>query len=290
MINGDIDLTRNLDFYRKKPKKLLPANVKLSRPALREDKKYYLKYSSNNGNWSEWTISSNTVNINSTYTTTIDTYEYYPESSLYTDNNSVNSISISSSNSIGTTISSSTYTINFKYVNGWSDVANTVKKLPEKIFSLWKHVKKNFMKENSVRIVRCSRCNEEYMIVNDADSYRYHLCRKCNLMETAEEKMDRYMNGTFFRRKPINDYHKKYPWDNNMESRINRLAMISIKRESISRKIPWLRHLNSRIYNDYMDELKGIDKNYDDYLTNMGWIGVRRNNPEDEEDNVIETI
>ena len=29
IIEGDIDLTQNLDFYRKKPKKLLPANVKL---------------------------------------------------------------------------------------------------------------------------------------------------------------------------------------------------------------------------------------------------------------------
>lgn len=293
-IKGDIDLTQNLDFYRKKPKKLLPANVNLSRPIVK-DKLTINNLSLTNyefiiqhGRYSDY-VTYNTYNngISISNSDWGDTWEtiYHNDISSISNSYSNSSIVVSTTEPNGTIISSTTYSIKLNYTN--YSYSNTLKKISEKLFSLWKHVEKKFMEKDSIKVVYCDNCGTMY--ITTENSKGYHLCKECNRLESALDKMLKYMDGYGFIRKPEREnYYGGVPWDNdNPYDKRNRVSFSG--RGSSNRAIPWLRHLNHRIYEDYMDELEGEEKNYDSYLTNMGWIGVRRNR-NDEIDDELETI
>lgn len=296
-IKGDIDLTQNLDFYRKKPKKLLPANVNLSRP-ITKDRLVVNNLSLTNY---EFTIHHGTYSDYVTYNTydngtTIsisnsdwgNTWEsiYHNDISSISNSSTNSSIVVSATEPNGTVISSATYSIKLNYSN--YSYSNTLKKISEKLFSLWKHVEKKFMEKDSIKVVSCSNCG--IMYITTENSKGYHLCKECNRLESALDKMMNCMDGYGFIRKPERAYYGRVPWDNdNPYDKRNRVSFSG--RGSSNRPIPWLRHLNHRIYEDYMDELEGEEKNYDSYLTNMGWIGVRQNRHDEiDQEDELETI
>jgi hypothetical protein len=64
---------------------------------------------------------------------------------------------------------------------------------------------------------------------------------------------------SLFRRPPV-------PWDNCEDE-------IEIRGTTLS-SLPWLDTLSSRIYGDYRDELRHGEKDYSEYLTNMGWLHI----------------
>lgn len=304
MIEGDIDLTKNLDFYRKKPKKLLPANVKLSNPVIerrkdsRENKTLYTNLTSNYYNDSEDYSSSNHINIsNGSTTIRIRTssynFTYYLTNNInryneITDDDLNNSISNVSIYSNGETIYSTTFNYRSSITTYTISAACKNAKLNKPLlddledvepdFKLWKHRKK---KENKgiIHLTRCHSCGKIILSINNKEWYN-DKCISCKRKYSYSNKI-LWLLG---RNKPKSEY-KCIPWVTYEEQ--SRKKMNWIKSDKCS--IPWLNKLNSRIRREYLKDLEDEDRDNSAYLTNMGWIGIRRN-VLDEEENEHDSI
>lgn len=319
IVEGDIDLTQNLDFYRKKPKKLLPANIELLgkndkpeptiNPSL--DDTFYItnisgnsitvRYSSGISTWSldRDTDSYNHINI--------DEYNYYDNdynSTLYITTNN-NTYSYNTTFSTTTTISSrnnsinvSTYELDDEYgeLNSWKCKMKYIKNKSntplKKLFSKWQS-KKHFEEKESLSIYKC-HCGEKFLAIRGFDG----VCKDCLKNQELKDKERSFASRAAFtnifkfnKREPINyDYiGDEVPWNNSekyfgIKSRSRGYGgyIRSIRNKSENRYgIPWFQELYSRIYDDYIDELKNGEKDYSSYLTNMGWIGIHRQRDEE---------
>lgn len=297
-IEGDIDLTQNLDFYRKKPQKLLPANVSLKGRHDSEPK--------------------SEINIVSGENLTIQVSNriYRNDTSYIYDgyyNNHVNTISYNNYNSNMFTISYSdttntanniTYTTRLRNTindtwewidDGWTTIKSKTKKFVSAIedkFKLWSSRPKSEIKD-SLFICYCYECGASFLSLSSSGK-----CKKCLREEQSKEKLDKAINrsGSRFRFNHIQrvDYYDGFdgvPWNekpNGIGLLRNHLYGLSSRNRNREYRygIPWFKDLNTRIYDDYIDELLNGEKDYSSYLTNMGWIGIRRETSNNNENNI----
>jgi hypothetical protein len=120
----------------------------------------------------------------------------------------------------------------------------------------------------SNEFVLCKRCAmmREENTQSEITKKTLKKSRTTYLMELAHLKQQRSVRAcmgrsfsSFFRRLPV-------PWDNDEDE-------IEIRGTTLS-SLPWLDTLSSRIYGDYRDELRHGEKDYSEYLTNMGWLNI----------------
>jgi len=250
LVEGDIDLTQNLDFYRKKPKKLLPANVKL----LGRDDVPESKLNTSIDNLYITTVSRSSVSISYSNTSNYQTVRRWTinnnnnEEFNYIDiddstiSNSDNNLYITSSNystSITTTINSSNTTstsFSMRYILDDSDELDswiTTKKnykrkynsaidTVKRIFSLWDS-RDVFEEKRSLEIYQCG-CGAEFLAPRDF----YGCCKKCLRNEELKKKEEMYASRIRYNRifqfrhkKIVDDYDyigDEVPWHNTGES------------------------------------------------------------------------
>lgn len=312
MIKGDIDLTEKLDFYHDKPKddnKLLPAlpwkkEYGVVTTDSEEASRWIYHYLGSNPRISvvnsdiELAWSSLDTDLNyyptSTATTTIST-NY--NSNLTFTYNSWNDEPIVSYNT-NTTTMNITWTSN----NNWNGVITTFDGQPISLGHKSDLYKKKPLdlpykikpKEDSYTVIKyCDCCGKKFI---RADKGFY--CKECqekqnkkNLFQTAWQNIRRsawtkndYLRGYFVWQDER--YQNIFPWDNDgiYSSHQDEIidsaqALRELKRRVGSatkrlRDIPWLTKLNSRIFDDYKEELENGEKDYSSYLTNMGWLGI----------------
>lgn len=261
-IEGDIDLTQNLDFYRKKPPMLLPKNVNLGKH--KEDNLDTIFSSSFDGNITYYNNDTSTLHIYN-----------YDDSSIY----STNTISFNISNNISTTynISSTISTSTFDNIhisisnNDWTSMKKTVKR---QIFNLWDHIDK-ILPINLVS--RCSKCHKLLLFANQFSRQGYICkCKSCERNKDINFGQYHYNKFVFNTRDRSEEYefYDIIPWENYFEDNDKSSLWIRWSYSKNKRKIPWLRDLDSSIYDDYIEDLKE-EQDYSSYLTNMGWIGIR---------------
>jgi hypothetical protein len=291
MIQGDIDLTEKLDFYHDKPtEKLLPATLpwqKDKNGLVSSDDSFTFRWIMSNVdsntitlintdaelNWSQnefdivwyndyrfdtntWQISNNGQNSTlyiSTSTPSITTsttnlnsiYEY----------DSWGSLNISCTNSTST---SSQISFTTKSTKKKLDLPYKVRpSIEEKkaIFYSCSRCRKKFISTNP-RINYCKECARKEDIDNNAREAKFHLKRTRKNRGSIHMPINLWNAGSYY-----------LPWDNNF-------CEWDDKRPKGLRGIPWLTELQSRIFNDYKEELENGEKDYSSYLTNMGWLGI----------------
>lgn len=307
IIEGDIDLTQNLDFYRKKPKKLLPANISLKgrqdEPELRintdninaniitsSSGAQIQLYYTNSQNYTYWTFDNNSTDNNEV--NYLDIYDY-DDNSLYTtsmreldydstrSNTRVNITRSDSGDRISTYTFRSSYSSDYITSGNWTTVKNkinqksksTIKSIENK-FKLWTGRPKLEEKE-TVYICYCYNCGKSFL-----STFESGICKDCLKEDQEKKSMLKVIRfqGSRFEFNHVDytqdyDYFEGVPWMERSRSK----NLISYEEESRYRYgIPWFQKLNYRIYTDYIDELKYGDKDYSSYLTNMGWIGIHR--------------
>ena len=307
IIEGDIDLTQNLDFYRKKPQKLLPANVSLKGRHDEPDSRLNI----DNGSCYINTISSSNIQLyynnnteriytlyrNRERSDYIDTYDDEPLFNSITISDSENysdySMTISSSNSISTTYTTRIRNINTVWEwmdDGWTTLKTKPKKFISSIeekFKLWSARPKHEMID-SLHICYCYECGASFLSTSSSGK-----CKKCLREKQIKEKMNKVINknrsGFHFNHIQRVDWYDGFddiPWDikpRGLELIRRHLYNLSHRKNREYRYgIPWFQELNTRIYDDYIEELQYGEKDYSSYLTNMGWIGIRRESSNNE--------
>lgn len=251
LIEGDIDLTQNLDFYRKKPKKLLPDNIKLlGRNDIPESRlntsfdsveistisgsNITINYSnsSNTQTVRRWTINNNIEEFEFVDISDRDNIISYSDNDLYITTTStyntnltttINGTTSSSRFSMRYTLDSydelSYWTTTKKYCKTkFKSAIDTVKR----VFSLW-NSREIFEEKEGLKIYQCN-CGEEFL----APRGFYGCCRKCLRDEELRKKEEMYAsriryNRLFqFRHKEIVDDYDyigdEVPWYNTGES------------------------------------------------------------------------
>lgn len=291
MIKGDIDLTENLDFYRKKQ---LPIIGKIIPWISEKHKKLKQNHNSYNTNT---TIDHYNREINR-----IITAMRYNDSSYIGDINFrvvendddliEGGIMLENSDFVTTSITTSngsrTYNTNWRTYTNWTDINSTYYRSPVITISTnskksvdypWKSSKKKI--DNTDNVFWYCNCCKNPMIRIGKNT----ICKSCSSEERIDEnyldtrdKISSIEKSTYISR--LNRAYKKtagwkdllynyvkseIPWSSN-KKRVQ-------KRESIA--IPWLRKLNHRVYRDYMQDLYE-EQDYSSYLTNMNWIGIRQ--------------
>lgn len=302
IIEGDIDLTQNLDFYRKKPKKLLPDNVKLRGRKDVEENNISLCTSSgssiqiylNNNTNVTWTIRRNNENFQYI---DIEDDVYIDTDNIVSENSSSSSLYTTTTNYSNNITYSATYTTRFNYINttsniednSWTSIRGELNKkfgtLIESVenkFKLWLGRPK-FEEKESLHLIHCYSCGEKFLSFSKTNN----CCKKCSREKRINESMNRIVSRKGYRlilnhinRSQDYDMFDDIPWDNKPKNKrwiskyVNKFS--SRNNEDYRYGIPWFQDLNSRIYEDYIEELKNGEKDYSSYLTNMGWIGIRR--------------
>ena len=321
VIEGDIDLTQNLDFYRKKPQKLLPVNVKLlgrqdvpeSKINTSLDDKFYIttvsessitvSYSNADSRYNTWTIDRNNERFNyidiDDGTLSVTMYDDPADSTI----SSIASVRYSVNDLYITTTSSSnvTNTISVRYnlddyIDDFSWTA-AKKKIYKKKFGTLKDIKNVFSlwmgrepveEKSSLILHECYSCSKLFLARPDF----YGKCRECEREEELDKKRSIWCNINNVYKRSFNffhvdrsdnyDYFDDIPWynvgDRNRPRNSVEARYMMYKKNSSQRRygIPWLQDLQSRIYDDYIEELLHGEKDYSSYLTNMGWIGISR--------------
>ena len=267
MIKGDIDLTENLDFYhdpsernKKVPVALLPWKNQLQskinsdegRFSLDSSNYYYIDYDDScrvifeNILLSRWNSDTSTTN------TTISTYNF---TSSYTNNTSFTF-------SYNFDISTNRYSIDdWNITSYYPDdiVMNTISSVNIKSSYLPDH-KKDIKKdcfghdkklETYSNKSICKSCGKRIITGN--------LCNNCIIKESNKYGIPwRRKNKKVNMRIRYFGWGNDYPWDERTEE------IKSIRRDN---RIPWLNKLRNWIKNDYLDELREGEKDYNKYLT-----------------------
>lgn len=273
-IEGDIDLTQNLDFYRKKPKMLLPKNVDLGEH-IKEDNSDAIFSSSFNGSITYYNNDPNRL-----YIYNYDDSSLYPQNTISLNldtsdyNTAIRTTSISDNSIIYTISSNSTAinSINFSISNdGWTSMKKSIKR---KSFNLWDHIDK-ILPINLVG--RCSKCHKLVLFATQSSKQGYICkCKSCENnkeLNFAQYKYKRFIFNTRDRSEEY-EFYDIIPWENYFEDNDKSSLWTRWNYSKDKRKIPWLRELDTRVYDDYIEDLKE-EQDYSSYLTNMGWIGIR---------------
>lgn len=265
-LKGDIDLTQNLDFYRKKPPMLLPKNVNLS------------------------DINKGKINVDNPTNTYInisynDNIIYNMDfSSLYDSNMIV--YNYQNNRSFSETTTSTSTTLYYQYDNNHQFRFNTFDRnsiitsmnisfgtksystIKEKIIKIWDHITKSEPK--SVKTV-CSQCGK---VILNPTAYKYNqCCKSCGSKKDIKFGRFSFSGFKFYHRDRDDnyEYYDDIPWDNCFE--LEKSLWSYYNKRSGRVQIPWLQKLSSRIYQDYIEDLHE-EKDYSSYLTNMGWLGI----------------
>ena len=271
MIKGDIDLTENLDFYRDKQLPKLPSIVPWNKDSdldLNTNCQYISTINTIYNNTSTITIvnnenelSWNSMRRNSTINTSFRIS--YSNNSTITNYNTSNWI-IDSEYDIDDDYIGNEYNdeiISHVYID--SSITNN-KSIKVSVNNIESINKENIFgpireyKEIKSSIVHCRKCDKVLIGSNHRT-----LCDKCFRLSKYQEAKDEFLG---HKRNRFNlmtrNYYSYIPWFDKPKSRPERI------------KIPWLRKLSSRIYDDYMRELRYGEEDYSSYLTNMNWLGI----------------
>ena len=250
IIEGDIDLTKNLDFYRKKPKKLLPANVKLlGRDDIPESRlntsfddieittisgsSMTISYRNNDTFQTvrRWTINSNVEEFGYVDIDDGDSTISNSDNHLYITSNdySINLTTNINNSSTTSTRFSMRYTLDAcDEFDSWATTMKCCKKkyksaidTVKRVFSLW-NSREVFEEKRSLEIYQCD-CGVEFL----APRGFYGCCKKCLRNEELKKKEEiyasriRYSRIFQFRHRINNNYDymgDEVPWDNTSES------------------------------------------------------------------------
>lgn len=285
MINGDVDLTENLDFYRDKKQREVPGNNlvpwKQHKPATYKYNSYHCTYNYN----ISWTSNDNAViRINDDYIVTYDdsdsdypiaNYIYEPMALSFRSFGTINN-----SNYVELVYNDHTYidiSPDGNYVtfdNGWhkwgsADIIINTNPKKHSIFGERKPIRNMFrsaMKccykcgRNHIQDCKCEKENNRTYKILD-------LFKKSGKRKQKEEHDRYYLDRNFHLADTEALWYRDQREDNYENLRSFR------KRWESERKIPWLRDLPSRIYEDYIQDLHE-EQDYSKYLTDMGWIHV----------------
>ena len=266
MIKGDIDLTENLDFYRDKQLPKLPSIVPWNKDCDLDLNTNYQHIGTINtiyNNTSTITIvnnenelSWNSMRRNNSTISNYNTYNWTIVSEYNIDDDYIGieyDDEIISHVYIDPSITSITNTKSIKV-----SVNNIESINKENIFG---HMREQ--KEIKSSIVHCRNCNKVLIGSNHRT-----LCDKCFRLSKYQETKNEFLRHKKIRHKRnrfnlmTKNYYSYIPWFDKPKSIPERI------------KIPWLRKLNSRIYDDYMRDLRYGEEDYSSYLTNMHWLGI----------------
>ena len=310
MIQGDIDLTEKLDFYHDKPKeKLLPARVPWKKSGKDDSTWKWLSTVEPSSisvintdadlNWVQnevdntiWYISNDnqSLHLSTTSTTSFNTWDSFDSSINYP---TITTTTTTSNNGTYLVDNNDNISITFSYNNNSSTSSRpltfkTAIYNKEKKLNLPYKVKP---KENNdeTAIRRCSLCDELFISRSSYPRMTCY-CKKCAEKDALRENH----KNTFYKIKrnrnsmrgtlhlPINLWNARVndilPWDNDyLTLRLEKLRSTEENNYSSYhrlRMIPWLHDLQRRIFDDYEEELRNGEKDYSEYLTNMGWLGI----------------
>ena len=267
MIKGDIDLTENLDFYRDKQLPKLPSIVPWNKDC-------NLDLNTN----CQHISTINTI-YNNTSTITIVNNENELSWNSMRRNNTINTsfrVSYSNNSTITNTSNWTIYDIDGDYIGIEyddeiishtyhidSNITNT-KSIKVSVNNIESINKENIFgpmreqKEIKSSIVHCRKCNKVLIGSNHRT-----LCDKCFRLSKYQETKNEFLR---YKRNKFNlmtrNYYSYIPWFDKPKSRPERI------------KIPWLRKLNSHIYDDYICEIRYGEEDYSSYLTDMNWLGI----------------
>ena len=235
MIKGDIDLTENLDFYRDKQLPKLPSIVPWNKDCDLD------------------------LNTNYQHIGTINTI--YNNTSTITIVNNENELSwnsmrrnstISNYNTSNWTIVSE-YDIDDDYIGmEYDDEIISHVYIDPSITSIT-NTKSIKVSVNNIESINKENIFGHMREQKEIKSSIVH-CRNCNKV-LIRHKRNRFNLMT-------RNHYSYIPWFDKPKSIPERI------------KIPWLRKLNSRIYDDYMRDLRYGEEDYSSYLTNMHWLGI----------------
>ena len=226
-LEGDIDLTQNLDFYRKKPKKLLPANVNLRGRNDDEDKSNFIttrtgSISVSNTTYIRWNYIDTDESDGRLYLTT-ENQDTVTATTIVAQTNSTNlnlrryrhddsidtiSYSTSSSNNIVTTVRYTSYDDQWIISNNLDDMDEIITEdIDDSIKTVKYKLNNRFGVKNANRDI--SKCGglwyekAKQFVVNalevkrcyDCDSLYLSLrgtsrCRKCQQKSDAKDRED----------------------------------------------------------------------------------------------------
>ena len=279
MIKGNIDLTENLDFYRDKQLPKLPSIVPWNKDCDLDLNTNYQHIGTINtiyNNTSTITIvnnenelSWNSMRRNSTINTSFRVS--YSNNSTISNYNTYNWTIVSEYNIdddyIG--IEYDDEIISHVYIDPSITSITNTKSIKVSVNNIESTDKKNIFgpmreqKEIKSSIVHCRNCNKVLIGSNHRT-----LCDKCFRLSKYQETKNEFLRHKKIRHKRnrfnlmTKNYYSYIPWFDKPKPRPERI------------KIPWLRKLNSRIYDDYMRDLRYGEEDYSSYLTNMHWLGI----------------
>lgn len=256
MIEGDIDLTTNLDFYHDKPKqKELPSII----PWKNNEYKTVINNGFYSFNYDPDILSSRTVS----YTTF--------NNSSYNDILDEMIISSSLSYSYETLYNTVTYSanINNNYTNDCSYIVDCNNKRMyissidtsniDTTKNLFGYSSKPEYYKVSSSFNKCYKCGSyhigKYCNCEKYDSDKYYRCKK----QIGKNKIIPNHKYSFCFKKIIGMY--------------SYFLGGGYKRFAYNHKIPWLSNLQSNEYDDYITDLNE-EQDYTEYLTNMRWLGI----------------
>ena len=256
MVKGDIDLTENLDFYHDKKEKQLPVL-----PWRKEKEKTYLNTDDievpiSSTSFMDYSWSSYYYNVSPYSTNNTISYTNYNFTLYYEILDDDGRISLPGSTWTSAMTNFYNITLPDPYYNEILDDNFTYKYYPndikekEDIFGGYKKKKKI----NNVKLNYCSYCRRH---LESCKCNKYNKLYSLSKSEILSVKSDDNINREL-----------------NTIKEIYRSRRFKRKEKEHKRKIPWLRHLNHRIYEDYIDDLHE-EKDYSKYLTDMSWLGIR---------------
>jgi len=272
MVKGDIDLTENMDFYHDsdyKSQKKLPAEIPWKRDIKNKikisnvDDVYHTMYIPDSYTYSDivdslwWTSSPatltannvsynngpSTLNVSYTVTTNDNTTTYYTyayTNSSYTSN-------------------FGTYWYDSYDIISDTDDGLTIKWYPNKHYGDHVEESTNYPWYNKKRVPKTL----SHLTFTSSKDYKER--------KSDELSIDIIRKLKFAKKRE----HRGFSLFSPMSARAQILERKSKHSSDFDHKIPWLSKLSSRIREDYLDELRDEGKDYDSYLTNRSWLGLR---------------
>lgn len=282
MIQGDIDLTSNLDFYHDKEKKskfntsLVPWKKEVKSNLSSTDFTFTFY---DQPTW--YGLSTNSISTATSFTTlSNNTYSYYGTTTSsysdgaiisYTDHDH-NIVTYNYMNTNWTTIANIDYNLNDHsiditptfvdvYTNNTAtfNIPISTEVICDKLYSYKKKLKSPVFKY---------KLKEPY----ESPMRRCHTCRHYTIGKCKCERVVFYSKGNILSR--FRDRVKEIKESFFGRYTSTRKRMMNHDRYYDSnRKIPWLRNLDYRIYDDYITDLFE-EQDYSKYLTDMSWLRI----------------
>lgn len=270
MIMGDIDLTKDLDFYHDNSEKI-------------KDKAVY--------GCCPWELNTNsTITITDNgYLISNQTVEYNDPPDAYLDEDTFRRSDLSTST--GTTIQTTYYDDNIVTTISYDDQIYT----RDQFTNYYLTYNNSNFDNSSITILSNYRNNStnKYTLKwnasakldyeSDIDCFGYHRRKRTyrsfpnsDVLDEFEDKPEKHFpripwhNSSFAFKYFNNDccIHSIFPWNNR--DRKN-------ETKEYYHGIPWLDKLNHWVRDDYIDELDGYEKDNTKFLTDMRWFHTSRN-------------